>query len=144
MIGSVDGNRLWGKELNMSLKFVEWSPDGKFILFVTNDSEIWVYDSNGSKLRMLSLQVMESIHSDELNIVGIQWFCPFNGKLSIQSVTVETLPSLVIAFDNGSILLLRSETDSDQIIIDTELNITSCKWDNTGNLLHFTSHFCYT
>ena len=29
IVGSVDGNRLWGKELNLPLRFVEWSPDGK-------------------------------------------------------------------------------------------------------------------
>lgn len=28
-MGSVDGNRLWGKELEMGLQNVEWSPDGR-------------------------------------------------------------------------------------------------------------------
>jgi hypothetical protein len=26
IVGSVDGNRLWGKELKMQLQFCEWSP----------------------------------------------------------------------------------------------------------------------
>eukprot|EP00959_Pyramimonas_sp_CCMP1952_P304983 6382961-Pyramimonas_sp.AAC.2 len=29
IVGSVDGNRLWGKELALSLALVEWSPDGR-------------------------------------------------------------------------------------------------------------------
>lgn len=29
IVGSVDGNRLWGKELGMELSLVEWSPDGR-------------------------------------------------------------------------------------------------------------------
>lgn len=29
IVGSVDGNRLWGKELGMGLQNVEWSPDGR-------------------------------------------------------------------------------------------------------------------
>ncbi|CAN0005943.1 unnamed protein product, partial [Heterosigma akashiwo] len=33
IVGSVDGNRLWGKELDINLSFVEWSPDGRYLLF---------------------------------------------------------------------------------------------------------------
>lgn len=35
IVGSVDGNRLWGKELGLNLALVEWSPDGRLILFCT-------------------------------------------------------------------------------------------------------------
>jgi WD repeat-containing protein 35 len=33
IVGSVDGNRLWGKELDMHLRRVEWSQDGRYLLF---------------------------------------------------------------------------------------------------------------
>ena len=29
IVGSVDGNRLWGKELKSHLRLVEWSPDAR-------------------------------------------------------------------------------------------------------------------
>ena len=36
IVGSVDGNRIWGKELKgMQLHKVAWSPDSKKILFGT-------------------------------------------------------------------------------------------------------------
>lgn len=40
IVGSVDGNRLWGKELGLPLRFVEWSPDSRLILFVTLEAEV--------------------------------------------------------------------------------------------------------
>ena len=40
IVGSVDGNRLWGKELKLQLSHVEWSPDGRNILFATLQCEV--------------------------------------------------------------------------------------------------------
>lgn len=40
IVGSVDGNRLWGKELDFQLSFVEWSPDSNYILFVSPDNKV--------------------------------------------------------------------------------------------------------
>ena len=85
IVGSVDGNRLWGKELNLSLKFVEWSPDSKYILFVTMDAEIWVFDAEGTKLRLMPLTAIESSlsSSDRPHIIAINWYSPvFSSKSS--------------------------------------------------------------
>ena len=35
VLGNVDGNRLWGKTLDVQLHLVEWSPDSRLILFCT-------------------------------------------------------------------------------------------------------------
>jgi hypothetical protein len=49
IVGSVDGNRIWGKELKgCALTGVEWSPDGKMLLFSLRSGEIHVYDNQGS------------------------------------------------------------------------------------------------
>ena len=49
IVGSVDGNRIWGKELKgVALTHVQWSPDSKVILFGNNNGEIHVYDSHGT------------------------------------------------------------------------------------------------
>lgn len=49
IVGSVDGNRIWGKELkNIQLACVEWSPDSKTLLFGLGNGEIQIYDNNGN------------------------------------------------------------------------------------------------
>ena len=48
IVGSVDGNRLWAKELKLRMQYVEWSPDARSILFGTANGEILVYDHLGN------------------------------------------------------------------------------------------------
>ena len=49
IVGSVDGNRIWGKELKgVQLVQVAWSPDSRVILFGTGSGEVHIYDSRGT------------------------------------------------------------------------------------------------
>lgn len=49
IVGSVDGNRIWGKELkNVSLTGVQWNPDGRLLLFSLKNGEVHLYDNQGS------------------------------------------------------------------------------------------------
>jgi hypothetical protein len=59
IVGSVDGNRLWGKDLSMQLSLLEWSPDGRFILFCNAASECHTYDSNGNAVAKVPLYCNE-------------------------------------------------------------------------------------
>lgn len=46
IVGSVDGNHLWGKDLkNTQLFQVDWSPDLKMIQFGLNSGELHLYDN---------------------------------------------------------------------------------------------------
>lgn len=59
IVGSVDGNRLWGKEINLQLSLVDWSPDGRFILFCTANGECHTYDNNGNAVGKVPLYCNE-------------------------------------------------------------------------------------
>lgn len=49
IVGSVDGNRIWGKELkNIQLSGVQWSPDGKLLLFSLRNGQVHLYDNQGN------------------------------------------------------------------------------------------------
>jgi WD repeat-containing protein 35 len=55
IVGSVDGNRLWGRDLkNVQLSQVDWSPDSKMILFGLSNGEVHLYDSAGTFIVCIS------------------------------------------------------------------------------------------
>lgn len=49
----MDGQRLWGKEIDKKLSQVEWLPDCKGLIFGTFDGEIQVERSNASFVALL-------------------------------------------------------------------------------------------
>ncbi len=73
IVGSVDGNRLWGKELNLQLAKVQWSPDARVILFCTTQGECHIYDSNGNAVSKLSTKMLSG-GGMSTYIVGIDWY----------------------------------------------------------------------
>ncbi|KAF4732760.1 WD repeat domain 35, partial [Perkinsus olseni] len=47
IVGTVDGQRLWGKEMNSKLSKVEWLPESRGLIFCTSKGEVQIYDSEG-------------------------------------------------------------------------------------------------
>ncbi|CAG2104311.1 unnamed protein product [Medioppia subpectinata] len=139
IVGSVDGNRLWGKELKgMRLSQVEWSPDGRLILFGVLDSEVHVYDQNGNFLTKVSLQAIQGLYARSAaygtaaQVIGIRWF---NGTAVAKSKESQ---SLAIAFETGRIQLMRYESDDNPIVFDTEIRVSSICWNTAGTVLSVT------
>lgn len=126
IVGSVDGNRMWGKDLNLELSFVEWSPDGRNIIFVTKQGEALVFDGNGNKLSKIQLHVAQKRQAP---VIGIHWYDGSRGHV------ITNAPTLAIAFQDGKVQLVRGPHDDSPVLIDTGLQLTQCRWNHNGSVL---------
>lgn len=127
IVGSVDGGRLWGKSLGEPLRFAEWSPDNKSIVFVTDVGIPVLYDHTGNRLTALRLAAVNP--KDHVRCIGIHWY---NG---CQGLLEPNVPTLAIAFANGRVQIARNEIDDNPVLIDTGMKLTHCQWNNNGTLL---------
>jgi len=133
IVGSVEGNRLWGKDLTHQLSHIEWAPDGKTILFGTPNGEVKVYDYIGNYLYDAPLY-SSSTKAPVSPLAGIHWYDGgVNGYISENYK--EKFPTLCIAFRNGRVQLMKSENDNSPIVLDTKLKNTLVRWSPLGNVL---------
>ena len=133
IVGSVDGNRLWGKELNLQLAKVQWSPDARVILFCTTQGECHIYDSNGNAVSKLSTHLLQSGGSSNY-IVGIDWYTK-NFKPEGGSPHDVPSPVLALCTDTGRVQLMKHENDTSPIIVDTKMKVNGIKWNPDGSIL---------
>nr|XP_054760120.1 WD repeat-containing protein 35-like [Lytechinus pictus] len=124
IVGSVDGNRIWGKELKgMQLCQVEWSPDSKTILFGMTNGEVHIYDNQGNFCSKLTAYCLTNA-TGAVHIAGVDWY---DGKYGL----VEPgCPTLAICYDNGRAQIMRDETDDNPV-----LNFVCLMWNYHGSAL---------
>ncbi len=151
IVGSVDGNRIWGNELRLSLRLVEWSPDGKFIVFITNDAEAILYSSSGTRIRVIALPAQErSSMGRDVSIAGFHWYNN-SGAPTRSNGNIEAAPNCCIVFNDGICQLTRgvdpsapttgalatgrSSTPPAPIVFDSELEVNNCHWNPDGTII---------
>ena len=132
IVGSVDGNRLWGKELEVGLTLVEWSPNGQYLLFGTDSNEIHIYDCAGNYITRLTIYINTEFKH---KLVGIQWYSGINGYSNTLTHNNQLTPCLAIIFENGEIQLNTSEIDDYPVLIDCSMSVTTAKWNHNGSVL---------
>ena len=152
IVGSVGGDRLWGKELSEGLADVEWSPDAKNVLFLTLPRhELHMYDVEGNKVKEIGVakearrpkkkktQRLGNANDDgdddedlEGNppVVSLDWYDGVEGYAD------PSAPTLAVAFRNGKVQLMRGADDGNPIVFDSELtSLSRCAWNSRGTTL---------
>ncbi|MED6241180.1 WD repeat-containing protein 35 [Ataeniobius toweri] len=129
IVGSVDGNRIWGKELKGSqLAHVAWSPDSKILLFGMASGEVHIYDNQGNFIMKMAISCLTGA-TGAVSIAGIHWYAGAGGYVE------PDCPSLAICFDNGRSQIMRYENDENPVYIDTLMNVISIQWNHCGSVL---------
>ncbi|XP_076841795.1 WD repeat-containing protein 35 isoform X1 [Brachyhypopomus gauderio] len=129
IVGSVDGNRIWGKELKgIQLAHVAWSPDSKILLFGMANGEIHIYDNQGNFIMKMTLHCLMNV-TGLLSLAGIHWYAGTEGYVE------PDCPCLAICYDNGRCQIMRYESDDNPVMIDTGMSVTSVQWNHCGSVL---------
>ncbi|KAI8896383.1 WD repeat-containing protein 35-like protein [Globomyces pollinis-pini] len=127
ILGSVDGNRIWGKELkNTNLAHVQWSPDGKFLLFGTASGQLQLFDNQG----VIVCKLSDFCHpKTDIKIAAIDWYNGSRGYIQ------PNVPCLAICYDDGKVQILRNQKDTKPIKFDTTMKFIKMQWNVNGSIL---------
>lgn len=119
ILGSVDGNRLWGKELkNTILTGVQWSPDNRSLLFSLSTGECHLYDNQGNFLMKLNIQCLVLSANRVSKVTGLCWF---SGRVP------PGRPVLAISYENGQSQIMRNENDDGECFLNMKyLSVSFC------------------
>uniref|UniRef100_A0A1A9X4V5 Uncharacterized protein n=1 Tax=Glossina brevipalpis TaxID=37001 RepID=A0A1A9X4V5_9MUSC len=124
IVGSVDGNRIWGKELkNTHLTGVQWSPDNRLLLFSLANGECHLYDNQANFAMKLNIQCVNLSNHRQTRVSAMCWF---NGKTS------NSRPVLALCYETGKVQIMANETPA---IFDSQMRITDAKWNHDGTVL---------
>uniref|UniRef100_A0A8C3LWV4 WD repeat-containing protein 35 n=1 Tax=Chrysolophus pictus TaxID=9089 RepID=A0A8C3LWV4_CHRPC len=129
IVGSVDGNRIWGKDLKGThLCHVAWSSDSKVLLFGMANGEIHIYDSNGNFIVKMKLSCLVNL-TGTFRIAGIHWYHGTEGYVE------PDCPCLAVCYENGRCQIMRDENDHNPVLIDTGMNVVCIQWNHCGSVL---------
>ncbi|NXR71104.1 WDR35 protein, partial [Pycnonotus jocosus] len=129
IVGSVDGNRIWGKDLKGThLCHVAWSSDSKILLFGMANGEIHIYDSQGNFIVKMKMSCLVNL-TGTFTIAGIHWYHGTQGYIE------PNCPCLAICYDNGRCQIMRDENDYNPVLIDTGINVVCIQWNPNGSVL---------
>eukprot|EP00051_Salpingoeca_urceolata_P028079 m.484856 g.484856 ORF g.484856 m.484856 type:complete len:1179 (-) comp23570_c0_seq1:94-3630(-) len=130
IVGGVDGQRLWGNTLQLTLAKVEWAPSAKRILFGSVDGEVHQYSHKGMFEFKLQMECLEGM-AGRADIAGIDWY---NGAMGY---CMEECPCLAIAYTNGRCQIMRDSRDPNPVLMDVMMDVVCIQWNSRGSILAF-------
>nr|XP_021149197.1 WD repeat-containing protein 35 isoform X1 [Columba livia] len=129
IVGSVEGNRIWGKDLKgIHLSHVAWSSDSKVLLFGIANGDIHIYDSQGNFIVKMKVSCLVDV-TGPFEIAGIHWYHGTEGYVE------PDCPCLAVCYQNGRCQIMRDENDQNPVLIDTGMSVVCIQWNHCGSVL---------
>lgn len=123
IVGSVDGSRVWGKDIKgPGLAAVQWSPDNSQLLFALTNGELHIYDDQGNFTMPVAIHGV----SGSMDIVTMDWY---------SGSAPASRPVLAISYRSGVILLMKNCNEEDSVVIESNMTIIDCHWNHNGTIL---------
>ncbi|XP_050549638.1 WD repeat-containing protein 35 isoform X2 [Spodoptera frugiperda] len=123
IVGSVDGSRVWGKDIKgPGLAAVQWSPDNSQLLFALTNGELHIYDDQGN----FTMPVAINGVSGSMDIVTMDWYA---------GSAPANRPVLAISYKSGIILLMKNCNEEDSVVVESNMSIIDCHWNHNGTIL---------
>ncbi|XP_068621625.1 WD repeat-containing protein 35 isoform X2 [Battus philenor] len=123
IVGSVDGSRVWGKDIKgPGLSSVQWSPDNTLLLFALSNGELHLYDDQGNFI----MPIGNNSISGSVEVICMDWY---SGR------SPANRPVLVICYRNGILLLMKNCTEEESVIVETNMSVVDCHWNHNGTVL---------
>jgi WD repeat-containing protein 35 len=127
ILGSVDGNRLWGKEIkNTRLDHICWDPSSLLILFASATGQLQLFDAQGTFVG----KIQDFCHSGlENRVSAMDWYNGHKGYVQQNS------PCLAVCYEDGKLQILKDQRDQTPIVFDTNLKKAKIQWNSNGSIL---------
>ena len=140
IVGTVEGARLWSKDVGARLALLEWAPNGQALLFATAGGPVVVHNNQGVRVGALPLVAVADLLPPgadltaaalppALRVVALEWYDGAEGYAAPDA------RSLAVAFANGRVQLMRGLDDEAPVCLDTALTpLVGAKWNSNGSV----------
>uniref|UniRef100_A0A8D8YR04 WD repeat-containing protein 35 n=1 Tax=Cacopsylla melanoneura TaxID=428564 RepID=A0A8D8YR04_9HEMI len=134
IVGSVDGNRIWGKEFKKtSMLGVQWSSDSQNLLFSVKGGQVHLYDHEGNFMNKITIQ--NNLGANDLAEIAALRYYLKRTKGIRDTPTKSVGRPLVVAFTSGCIQFMRSYTDDKPVVVYANMSIGCCEWNEDGTVV---------
>ncbi|VDM97214.1 unnamed protein product [Thelazia callipaeda] len=140
IVGSVEGNRLWSRNIANDLLAVCWSRDSSMLYFGLDDGEVLAYDASGTFIQKVHMVCLEKdLHRD--TIISMNWFVPVfrseeHSVLKRSASISNDRPKFLVAYRHGVIQVMRNENDANPVIIKLpNMILCKAKWSPDGSVI---------